>query len=163
MTDLPGATIGVPIPPALCQTLGYPGDARYVVFFVDGDEVMYTDGVRTGDAARWAFRAYTRQPAVEPLLRPFDLKRDCLVIDKEGCRASVCNGTDAAEFLREVRPPLSLGPTGEPGSVIDQFQGGWVEVPAEEVQRAMDEQRGRVGRMLSWLDMAPVPGEGREK
>ena len=33
-----------------------------------------------------------------------------------------------------------------------------------EVMRAMAEQRARVNRMMSWLDMAPVPPpqEGRE-
>lgn len=163
MTDLPGTRLNLPLPPSLSEALGYPGDARYVVFFIDGDEVMYTDGVRTGDVARWAFQAYTRHPAVEPLLRPFDLKRECLVIDQEGCKASVCNGSEAAEFLREVRPPLRDGPVEELPGLGEQLRSGWQEVPAEEVYRAMNEQRGRVGRMLSWLDLCPEPGEGREK
>jgi hypothetical protein len=32
-----------------------------------------------------------------------------------------------------------------------------------EVMRAMQEQKARVGRMMSWLDQCPVlkPGEGR--
>jgi hypothetical protein len=30
-----------------------------------------------------------------------------------------------------------------------------------EIGRQMAEQRGRIGRMISFLDMCPTPGEGR--
>jgi hypothetical protein len=172
MTDpaMPGTSIPLPVPPDLGPTLGYPGDARYVVFYIDADldDVIYNDGARTGNGATWVFQAYRRHPAIQPLLQPFDLNHEhCLVFDLTGTRASVCTGSDAAEFLRQHRPPLPPSPpvTEEPGSLVEQITTGWrgEQVDQEAVRRSMEEQRGRVGRMLSWLEQCPTPGpqEGR--
>src|SRR5262245_53847696 len=103
---MPGQPVDIPLPPEVDRAWGYPGESRYVVFFIDGDDVLFTDGIQTGHAARWAFQEYSRHRAVEPLLRGFDLAQDCLCLDRETNRASVCTGPEAADFLRQVRPPL---------------------------------------------------------
>src|SRR4051812_10174038 len=92
MTDptMPGAFLELPNPPDLPAALGYPGCARYVVFFSDdGDHITCADGrtTRTGNAH--VFNLYCRLRAVEPLLRPFDLAESVLVIDQARCRASI--------------------------------------------------------------------------
>ena len=102
---------------------------------------------------------------VEPLLRGFDLSHEhCLVIDKEASRASVCTGPEAANFLREHRPPLPDLSPEQVRQVEESVARGWHEVQVDpvEVARAMQEQRARVGQMMSWLDMCPVPPRGRD-
>ena len=55
MTDpeMPGTRLDLPVPPGLGEALGYPGTARYVVFYFDADldDVMYNDGQRAGNGA----------------------------------------------------------------------------------------------------------------
>lgn len=176
MTDasLPGASVPLPVPPDMPRALGYPYDARYVVFFyqADTDDLMWNDGIRAGNAQPWVFKEYLRHRAVEPLLRAFDLTSPdsdrVLVIDQGGSRASVATGAEAAEFLRQHRPPLPELPPDVEQSLADYLTPifkEWQEqaVDPQAVQQAMAEQRGRVGRMVSFLDMCPVPPpkEGR--
>lgn len=65
----------IPVPPAFAETLGYPGDSRYVAFYWTpvGDELMYSDGQisGTGDDAPWLL--WTRHLAVAPALLGFDI------------------------------------------------------------------------------------------
>ena len=166
-SSLPGQPLALPVPPDLGPALGYPGNARYVVFYFDADldDVMYNDGQRAGNASTWVFQGYRRHKAVEPLLRGFDLTSPqsdlCLVFDLEGTRASVATGKEAAEFLRQHRPPRPPAPptTGDTRSLVDQLADGWEEVKVDHdaIAKAMSEQRGRVARLMSWLDQCPVP------
>ncbi|VTR95114.1 Uncharacterized protein OS=Meiothermus silvanus (strain ATCC 700542 / DSM 9946 / VI-R2) GN=Mesil_2842 PE=4 SV=1 [Gemmata massiliana] len=165
---MPGTKLPLlPVPPGLGPALGYPGNARYVVFYLDADldDVMYNDGVRAGTGSTWVFQGYRRHPAVEPLLRDFDLTSAqsdlCLVFDLEGTRASIASATEAAEFLRRHRQPLPPAPpmTEPLRSLAEQLQEGFEEVKVDHnaVAKAMAEQRGRVGRLMSWLDQCPTP------
>jgi hypothetical protein len=175
MTDpaMPGTSLPLPVPPELLAAFGYPGSARYVVFYVDADldDVIYNDGTQSGTGKTHALQMYRRHRAVEPLLRPFDLvSREStlmLVFDQAACRVSVATGEQAAEFLRQVRPPaVELTPeqAAEVQAAIDAaVEKGWHEVPVdhEAVRKAMQEDRARLARVMSWLDLAPTPDAGR--
>jgi hypothetical protein len=171
MTDpaMPKTSVALPVVPDLCAAFGYPGDARYVVFYLDADldDVIDNDGVQSGNGATWVWQAYRRHRAVEPLLRPFDLTSPdsnlVLVIDQQGSRASVATGSEAADFLRQHRPPVPQLTDEQMARVEELVLQGWREehVDQAEVLRQMQEQRARVGRVMSWLDMAPVPEDGK--
>lgn len=162
---MPGRSLELPVPPDLTRCLGYPHGARYVAIYwdADSDSVRFNDGNADGKGAAWAWQAYARHHAVEPLLRPFDLtsfdSNLVLMIDQDGARASVATGDQAAEFLRRHRPqPVEL--SAEQVAQAEALDAkGWREeyVDQAEVVRAMDEQRGRMGRLMAWLDLCPVP------
>lgn len=175
---MPGSAVPIPVPPDLFRALGSHSTARYAAFWVDADsdDMIWNDGVRSGNCQPWVFKEFLRHRAVEPILRPFDLtshqSESVLVFDQEKCRASVCKGTEAADFLRQVRPPLPAPPPTELSPELQRSLAdfltpifkGWQEekVDPQAVQQAMAEQQARVRRMISWLDMAPVrPSEGR--
>ena len=93
-----------------------------------------------------------------------------LVFDLEGTRASVATGDQAAEFLRQHRlPPPSTPPMTEEQeadaqrSLVEQITQGWEEAKVDHgaLARATAEQRGRVGRFMSCLDMCPAPERGQ--
>ena len=102
------------------------------------------------------------------LLAPFDLggsdhrAPSVLVIDREKNRASVAPVAEARAFLAAQHPP-------EPELTPEQqeaFRREMEKLIAEHrsrpfdpgaVAREMAEQRGRVGRMMSWLEMCPTP------
>jgi hypothetical protein len=98
-------------------------------------------------------------------LGPFDLasleSALVLVVDRAGARASVATGEQAAEFLRQHRPPVPQLTDEQLARVEELVSQGWREeqVDQAEVARAMAEQRGTVSRVTSWLDVAPVPPE----
>src|SRR5438876_10696714 len=110
---LPGDPISLPLPPAIAETFGYRGDARYAAFYwiPDGDEVVYDDGRLSGTGATWAFLAYRRHAAVAPTLESYNLgysdvaAEHCLLIDREEGRASVAPLAEAQAFLRDQHPP----------------------------------------------------------
>src|ERR1051326_4995726 len=87
----------VPVPPMLEQALDYPGQARLVAFCWSslGDEAMYADGRRSGEADWAAYLTFVEHPRVEPHLRPYDLgsseeeARAFLVLDRESRTLSV--------------------------------------------------------------------------
>ncbi|MBY0459084.1 MAG: hypothetical protein K2V38_17245 [Gemmataceae bacterium] len=167
---LPGQPVDVPLSPDLCLTFGYRGAARYVGFHWSpvGDQLVYLDGVDAGTGQSWAFLEYKRHRAVRPLLAPFDLgssERDgahVLLIDRQGHRASVTPAGKARAFLAGQHPPPPvLTPEQEETfrHELDRLLAAWRERPVdhEALEREMGEQGGRVARMVSWLDMAPLP------
>ena len=172
MTDLslPGQHVDVPLPPELAETFGYRGDARYVAFYHSplGDEVTYTDGRSTGSGATWSFLAYRRHRAVAPLLADWNLGYSdvdaeyALVIDREANRASIAPLATATAFLAAQHPPEpELTPVQQAAfqRELERLLAEWRTRPVDHaaVAHEMAEQRARVGRMMSWLDMAPVP------
>src|ERR1051326_452206 len=109
----------VPVPPMLEQALDYPGQARLVAFYWSamGDEAMYADGVRSGEADWAAYLTFVEHPRVEPQLRPFDLgsseeeAQQWLVLDREARTLSVLPAQEAAALLQQQwgsRPVLPL-------------------------------------------------------
>lgn len=167
---LPGRRVDIPLPPELAETFGYRGDARFVAFCHSpaGDEVICTDGPTTGSGATWAFQAYRRHPAVAPLLAGWQFGNSdqdaeyALVIDREQNRASVATVREAGPFLEDQHPPPpELTPEQQAvfREEVDRLLAEWREQPldAAAVTRAMREQHARVGRMVSFLDLCPVP------
>lgn len=175
---LPGLSVGLPVPPDLLETFGYGGDARFVAVYWSpcGDEVVCADGRSSGTGQSWAFLAYRRHRAVAPLLVGLPLgysdeaATHCLVFDRTSGRASVAPLAEAQAFLQAQHPtppPLSPEEAEVLRQRIETVLDDWCEqrgraVDMGEVVRAMTEQRGRVGRMVAWLDMCPVPPRGRE-
>lgn len=160
---MPGTRVDVPVVPELAECLGYRGQARYVAFYfdADSDSVQFNDGNCAGGGYSWCWRCYTRHPAVEPLLRRFDLTSPdsslCLVLDREASRASIATGDEAADFLLLHRLPL-------PSIQTEPRASDWREEQPDsaEVARAMQAQRTRVARLISWLDLCPTPSrDGR--
>lgn len=176
MTDrpLPGTPIDLPLPPELAEAFGYSGDARFVGFYWSpcGDEVVHTDGRSSGTGQSWTFLTYRRHRAVTPLLAGWNLgysDRDaehCLLIDRERNRASVAPLSAAREFLEAQHSPVPALTPGEAAALRERIKRAleeWRSRPVDPaaVQRLMDEQRGRTGRMVSFLDMCPAPGAGQ--
>ena len=172
MTDhpLPGGHVDLPLPPALAECWGYTGHARYVAFSWSpcGDEVVVDDGQMSRTGESQAFLMYKRHPAVAGFLRHWNLGASdtdpeyALLLDREQNRASIAPLHEARAFLEEQWPPAPTLTPEQEAEVERQVQlliEEWRQqtVDMGEVQRRMDEQRGRVKRMLSWLDMAPEP------
>lgn len=169
-SPLPGTPVDIPLLPELAETFGYRGDARYVGFYWTpmGDEVVFTDGRGSGSGQSWAFLAYRRHRAVRTLLDGWNLgysdvdAEHCLVLDRERNRASVAPLAEARAFLESQHPPppeLSPEEAEALRERVEAILREWREAAIDpaELRRVMDEQRGRLGRMVSFLDMCPVP------
>lgn len=167
---LPGQRVDIPLPPELAETFGYGGEARFVGFFWSplGDQLVATDGVNSGTAQSWTYLAYKRHRSVAPLLAPFDLGSSeedgthMLLIDRQMNRANIAPVAEARDFLaRQHTPAPELTPEQQEAfrMELDRLLAERRARPVdhEAVARQMTEQRARVGRMMSWLDMAPVP------
>ena len=95
-TPLPGVPIDLPLPPSLCETLGYQHDARFVSLRWSYDHLIVDDGRSSSTGAGWTFAQYTRHRAVAGLLSGFDLggsdheAASVLLLDREANRASIC-------------------------------------------------------------------------
>ena len=174
-TPLPGVPIDLPLPPSLCETLGYQHDARFVSLRWSYDHLIVDDGRSSSTGAGWTFAQYTRHRAVAGLLSGFDLggsdheAASVLLLDREANRASICPLREARAFLRDQYPPVAPMTPEQRAEAVRQFEemvdSGWREekVDMADVVRAMAEQRGRVGRMMAWLDLCPdAPARGRE-
>jgi hypothetical protein len=170
---LPGQRVDVPLPPELTETFGYRGDARYVAFYHSpmGDEVIYNDGRSTGTGATWAFLAWRRHRAVGPLLAEWNLGYSdldaeyALLIDRQQNRASVAHLQEVRPFLEAQHPPApELTPEQREAfrREVERMLAEWRERPIdhEAVASEMAAQQGRIGRMMAWLDMCPVPEQG---
>jgi hypothetical protein len=105
--------IQAPVPPMLAKALGYNGDARYVAFKWTpyGDETLYNDG-RLSATGNWqAFLAYIRHPAVNPVLREYDLgssereAKHAIVLDQEKHEVFIAPVKELQAFLSEQWPP----------------------------------------------------------
>lgn len=174
--SLPGQKVDVPLPPSLCETLGYLGDARFVCFFFSpcGDEAEFDDGRSSGTARTWAFIAYRNHRAVAPLLQPYNLgysdadAEHAIIIDRQENRASVSPIREARRFLDAQWPPLpelTLEQTEAFREEAKRLLQEWRERPIDEdaITQSIQEQQGRFGRMMSFLDMCPSPPqEGRQ-
>ncbi|MDY3551455.1 hypothetical protein R5W24_000531 [Gemmata sp. JC717] len=172
-TSLPGQRVDLPLPPDLCLTLGYRGNARFVAFSWLFDHFTVDDGRSSGSANGWVYQAYARHPAAAPLLDGHDLggadhaAPSVLLIDREKNLATIAPAAEARKFLRAQHPPeVPLTPEQQ-----EAFQREFQKLLAEHrnrpfdpgaVAREMAEQRGRVGRLMSWLDQCPdAPERGR--
>lgn len=175
-TSLPGQKVDLPLPPDTVETFGYRGDARFVGFFFTpmGDQLIATDGVNSGTGQTWAYLGFKRHRAVAGLLEPFDLgssEEDAvhmLLIDRDRNLASVAPVAEARAFLQDQWPPQPpLTPEQQ-----EAFQREFEKLLAEyrsrpidhaAIAREMAEQRARVGRLMSWLEMCPTPPERGRK
>lgn len=172
MTDLPGQPIDIPLPPDAVAAFGYAGKARFVSFRWVYDDLVIDDGRMSQTGAGWVFSAYSQHRAVFPLLTAMTPEEGepaqvALLIDREKNRASLVPAVEARSFLHDQwppEPPLSPEQQAELQRRIEEMVSqGWreIQVDPQEVMRLMQEQRGRVGRMMSWLDMAPEPPSGK--
>jgi hypothetical protein len=169
--SLPGRPIDLPLPPELAETFGYSGNSRFVAFFwrPSGDQVVFDDGRSSGTGNSWTFLSYRRHRVVAPLLEEFNLgysdldAEDCLVIDRERNIASIAPIRSIGPFLQAQHPPAPELSQEQVESIrrhiaesLERRQ--WQAASsAEAMSRALAEQRGRLGRMVAWLDQCPVP------
>jgi hypothetical protein len=144
--SLPGRPVDLPLPPELAEAFGYSGNSRFVAFFwrPSGDQVVFDDGRSSGTGNSWTFLSYRRHRVVAPLLKEFNLgysdhdAEDCLVIDRERNVASIAPIRSIGTFLQAQHPPA-----------LERRQ--WQAASsAEAMNRAIAEQRGRLGRMIAW-------------
>lgn len=169
---LPGEKIDIPLPPEAVEAFGYRGDARFVSFRYVYDDLWFDDGRSAGSANSWVFQGFARHRAVSSLLDPHDLGGSdraapfALVIDREQNRAAIVPTTEAKEFLRSQwppEPPLTAQQQEEVRRIYEQLVNQRKEQPLdhEAINRSINDQRGRVGRLMSWLDMCPSAERGR--
>lgn len=168
--SLPGRPIDIPLPPELVEALGYTGNARFVSFRYVYDDLTYSDGISSGSANGWTFQAYARHRAVAPLLDPHDLGGAdheapfVLLIDRERNRATIAKADEARAFLLAQWPPEPPATEEQRAAhrrEMDQILKEMAARPIDHdaIARGMAEQRSRLGRLMSWLDMCPVPKE----
>ena len=74
MTSLPGQPCDIPLPPDLCETFGYRGDARFVGFhgWPDSGKVVIDDGVSSTTANGWVFAEFRRYREVASMMAFLD-------------------------------------------------------------------------------------------
>jgi hypothetical protein len=168
---LPGTPVDLPLPPDLAETFGYRGKARYVSFAWSptGDELVVDDGRSSRSGESWSFLVWKRHPAVAPLLAGFQLgasdrrAEHVLILDRLANRASIAPLNEGLTFVEAQHPPPPRLSRREAEALRQGLEAFLEEdrrqqdIDPAEIQRAMVEQRGRVGRMISWLDMAPKP------
>jgi hypothetical protein len=172
---MPGQPTDLPLPPAVDRAWGYTGNARYIMAYHSpaGDECTVEDGRSAATGATHAFLMYRRHRAVQPLIADVNLgysdldATHCIVLDRQRNRASIAPIDEARQFLHDQHPPREpLTPEQQAAAeaeierLMQEFRTRPVDAGA--VARAMQEQRGRVARMINWLDMAPEPERGRE-
>ncbi|WP_082838873.1 hypothetical protein [Gemmata sp. SH-PL17] len=85
-----------------------------------------------------------------------------MLIDREESRATVATTEAARTFLFGQHPPAPEMTPEEQEAVQREFMRLLDEMRSrpidhEAIARQMEEQRGRMGRMMSWLDQCPVP------
>jgi hypothetical protein len=89
-----------------------------------------------------------------------------LIIDREANRASVAPVAEARAFLAEHGPkPPELTPEQQIlfERELDRTLELWRTAPIDPdaIAKDMLKQRGRIGRVMSFLDMCPVPERGQ--
>lgn len=165
---LPGRPVDIPLVPEFCECIGYGGNARFVSLRWSYDDLFYDDGRSSGTAQSWTFQAFARHRAVAPLLDPHDLGGAdheallVLLIGREKSRASIASVVEARAFLKNQwppEPPLTEEQEAAFHRELDRIFAEQRSRPIDHdaIAKAMAEQRGRVGRMMSFLDMCPVP------
>jgi hypothetical protein len=174
MTDMPGDLVAIPLPPNLCEALGYRGDARFVGFYFTpmGDEVVYTDGASSGSGQTWAYLAFKRHRAVATHLEAYDLgssEEDAvhmLIVDRDQQVASVAPVADGRAFLESQWPEQAPMTPEEQEAFEREFTRLLEEmrnrpIDHEAIERQMREQRNRMAAMLAFLDQQVPPSQGQ--
>lgn len=172
-TSLPGNPVAIPLPNELDRAFGYRGDARYVAFYHSdlGDDVVFSDGRSSGSGNTWAFSAFRRHPAVCPLLCDTNLgysdvtAEECLIIDREGRRASIARLEEVQPFLQAQWPPQPpLTPEQQEAfnreleRLMEEMRNRPIDWDA--VARQQREQSTRMAVILAFLDQQVPPGQG---
>ena len=164
--EIDGLTpLNIPVPPMLAKAMGYKGEARYVSFQWTpyGDEADYADGRLSGTGNWQAFLAYTRHPAISPLLKAYDLgssdseARHALILDRDKSEMMIAPVKEARVFLSEQWPPQpairmskqeQLEMLSEALKNVTQPD----DIDIEAIQRQIEEQYTMIEDMQRWLD-----------
>lgn len=169
MSDtLPGRALDLPLPPELVEALGYRGQARYVGFHYihDADDLVMDDGECSGTAATRGFHLYNSHRAVGSQLDDAGIglreypPTHWLILDREANRATIAPVQEARRFLHEQWPPLTAEQIDALRAQVEAMpEQGWREerIDPEVFRQVVEEQRGRVGRLMAWLDQCPTP------
>lgn len=167
---LPGQKVDIPLPPETAEAFGCRSDARFVAFGWSYDHLTFDDGRSSGSANGWVFQGYARHRAVAPLLAGHDLggadhaAPSLLLIDREKNLATISPAAEARSFLTSQHPAQQPFIPEQQEAFEREFEKLLAEhrarpVDHDAISREMAEQRGRVGRMMSFLDMCPTPPE----
>lgn len=105
--------LDVPVHPALARLFGYEGGRRFAAFHWEpaGDEILYDDGIVSGDGDWSAWLLWTRHEAVWEHLLGWDFGssdhkgRDALVIDRMA-RVCYAGPRESARFFLLGAPDL---------------------------------------------------------
>lgn len=102
----------IPVPPMLAEAFGYEGEARYVAFWWDGDNLALADGVLTltGGLRWYAWKLFTEHELVPPHLHGYNLgssdgeARHRLLIDRQAGRVFVGLLPEVDRILQSQQP-----------------------------------------------------------
>lgn len=167
-------------PPMLAQAVGYEGTGRFVgIYWIPyGDEVMYTDGVRSATGNWYAWLQFVRHQRVAPHIEDFDFgaseqeAEHWLVVDTETLSLYVGFPDDVTELLitswkHKELPPVpaflaELAASQQTTTFEEEIErlsqgdlSGWVEVQPPDMQTiaALLERDARLtGELAAWLN-----------
>lgn len=177
--------LDIEAPPVLARAVGYEGAARLVAIYWTpyGDEVMWTDGVRsmTGNWTAWV--TFEHHPYAAPHLEDFNFGNSneeaehWLVVDLETNALYVGFPAAAAQVLAAAwqhralppPPPLLAAAAGQPPTrledEIERLAGGdmsgWIEVSgpdAEAIAQVIERDNRLNSELALWLN-ARISGE----
>lgn len=172
MSNLPGVSLNIPIPPMLEQAVRYAGAARYFALFWSpaGDEAMVSDGCVTHDGCWWGYIALVDHPLIAIALAgqryslgssEFDATH-WLIIDRTARAASIAPREVAEKFLEAQHPPLpptDLTPD-QWTQIVDQLNQAMhkqmtarmAQVESLDLRKQITRQNVIVSNMKAWLD-----------
>ncbi len=160
--------LNVPVPPTFEEAICYPGDERYVALWWSrcGEDIIYDDGYRSGTGHSFGWMAFARHRVVAPILSRLDYLdydrgdhpgTERLLLDRYQRRFYAGGANLVMDTVKRENnipaadtPPLVLSK-----KQLDELAAGFRKVttlPAEELDRRMQELRCQIGEMLCWLD-----------
>jgi hypothetical protein len=145
----------IPAPPILCETVGYPGQARFAAVYwtPDGDDLMFTDGHISADGNWYAWLTIVQHPIMAIHLYPYDFgssdneAKHWLLIDRETNEIYVGTPKEVCRLLAQQIPehPASGRPEdiAEVNDVKDFDASLWKEVEPPNQEDIKNEMRRR--------------------
>ena len=166
----PGALVRLPLPlpPMLCEAVGYSHGGRYVALYwtAAGDELVYSDGSTTATGNWRPWRTLTDHALGLALLGPYrlgDSKREAdhwLLADRWESTLDVGLADDVDALLASQPSEIAALPRGMPegqaGELVDRAADAIAQRPSpadsEEITARLRREHELTDQLQRWLD-----------